>query len=49
MSNGNEILFTDDLSGYWAEIILPLALPTTYTYSIPVHFVDRAKPGYRLK
>ncbi|NOT93462.1 MAG: primosomal protein N' [Ferruginibacter sp.] len=31
----------------WAEIILPLALPQTYTYSIPLHLVDKVKPGCR--
>ena len=30
-----------------AEIILPLALPTTYTYSIPPQFLERARPGCR--
>ncbi len=49
MSNGNEILFADDSSGFWAEIILPLALPTTYTYSIPTQFLQRAIPGCRVE
>ena len=35
MSAENEIQFADASSGFWAEIILPLALPTTYTYAIP--------------
>jgi len=47
MSNENEIAFTKESSGFWAEIILPLALPTTYTYAIPIHLKDRAKPGCR--
>ena len=34
-------------SGYWAEIILPLALPTVYTYAIPDHLLSMAKPGCR--
>lgn len=49
MSKGNEIQFTDGYSGVWAEIILPLALPTTYTYSIPVQFLPRALPGCRVE
>ncbi len=49
MSNGNEILFADESSGFWAEIILPLALPTTYTYSIPTHLLHKAKPGCRVE
>ena len=47
MNTGNEILFADESSGFWAEIILPLALPTTYTSSIPSHFSERARPGCR--
>ena len=49
MSTGNEIQFADDLTGFWAEIILPLALPTTYTYSIPSQFLHRALPGCRVE
>lgn len=49
MSKDNEILFTADLPGVWAEIILPLALPTTYTYAIPAQFIQRALPGCRVE
>lgn len=49
MSKGNEILFADDSSVFWTEIILPLALPTTYTYSIPSEFIERARPGCRVE
>jgi primosomal protein N' (replication factor Y) len=49
MNKGNEILFADDSSGFWAEIILPLALPTTYTYSIPTQFLEKANPGCRVE
>lgn len=49
MSKGNEILFADYSTGFWAEIILPLALPTTYTYSIPSEFIKRAIPGCRVE
>lgn len=49
MNKGNEIQFTDDLPGSWAEIILPLALPTTYTYSIPVALLPKVKSGCRVE
>lgn len=47
MSKGNEIAFEDGTSGYWAEIILPLAVPTTYTYAVPPTLLPRTKPGCR--
>lgn len=34
-------------SEFWAEIILPLALPNVYTYSIPSELVPFSKPGCR--
>ncbi|HQW85039.1 MAG TPA: DEAD/DEAH box helicase, partial [Ferruginibacter sp.] len=49
MNKENEILFADDLSGFWAEIILPLALPTTYTYSIPKKIIQKVTPGCRVE
>ena len=49
VNKDNEILFTEKNSGIWAEVILPLALPTTYTYSIPLHLADRAVPGCRVE
>ncbi|MBK8610603.1 MAG: primosomal protein N' [Chitinophagaceae bacterium] len=49
MSTGNEIQFADDSSGFWAEIILPLALPTTYTYAIPPALLQKAIPGCRVE
>lgn len=49
MSKGNEIPFSGADSGIWAEIILPLALPTTYTYSIPASLVQKAMPGCRVE
>ena len=33
----------------FAEIIIPLAIPKTYTYSIPVDMVDFAVPGVRVE
>ena len=47
MTTDNEIAFKENDSGFWAEIILPLALPTVYTYSIPEHLLAIAKPGSR--
>ena len=47
MTTTNEISFLENNSGYWAEIILPLALPTVYTYAIPEHLISQAKPGCR--
>jgi primosomal protein N' (replication factor Y) (superfamily II helicase) len=46
ITNDN-ILFTEPSSGLWAEIILPLALPQNYTYTIPVELMDKVKPGCR--
>ena len=33
----------------YAEIILPLALPKTYTYSIPLEMHEAAIPGVRVE
>ena len=33
--------------GFYAEIIIPLALPKNYTWSIPSEFQNSAKPGIR--
>lgn len=49
MNTGNEILFKEAASGLWAEIIMPLALPNTYTYAIPVELVEKVKPGCRVE
>lgn len=49
MNKGNEIQFADDMPVYWAEIILPLALPTTYTYSVPNALLPKARPGCRVE
>lgn len=49
MNKGNNILFADESSGFWAEIILPLALPTNYTYAVPTKFLQRATPGCRVE
>ena len=47
MSTELEINFTEEEPNYWAEIILPLALPTIYTYAVPVHLIQQAQPGCR--
>jgi primosomal protein N' (replication factor Y) len=46
-SDVQEIGFADESSGYWANIILPLALPTVYTYAIPTHLLQKATVGCR--
>ena len=33
----------------FAEIIIPLAIPKTYTYSIPMEMQDIAVPGVRVE
>jgi len=43
----NQINFTESNSGFWTEIILPLALPLVYTYEIPTHLINIAKIGCR--
>jgi len=34
---------------YWVDVILPLALPTVYTYALPNEFLDDAVPGKRVE
>lgn len=33
----------------YAEVIIPLALPKNYTWSVPEQFLDRVKPGIRVE
>ena len=52
--NTEENLFTNSrppetLPLLWAEVILPLALPVTYTYSIPQHFPSENIIGCRVE
>ena len=51
MNNKNEIIFNEDANAavMFAEVILPLALPTTYTYAVPPPFADKIKPGCRVE
>src|SRR4051794_26914385 len=44
----NETQTSSD-TGTWADIILPLALPALYTYSIPPELIDQAQPGCRVE
>ncbi len=47
MLSENHSLFAENESGHWAEIILPLAIPKIYTYSVPDNLLERAKTGCR--
>jgi primosomal protein N' (replication factor Y) len=47
MKKGQIEAFEEQSSGYWAEILLPLALPTVYTYAVPAHLTGAAKRGCR--
>ncbi|MFC4263625.1 primosomal protein N' [Ferruginibacter yonginensis] len=47
MQPNTEFDFADKTSGYWALVILPLALPTVYTYEIPLHLLPIATVGSR--
>ena len=33
----------------YAEVIIPLALPKNYTWSVPEHFRSQVKPGIRVE
>lgn len=47
MPETNDILFSEEETGLWAEIILPLALPNVYTYAIPLSLAAQARTGCR--
>ncbi len=49
MTGNINILFKEEEALLYAEIILPLALPTTYTYAIPAHLQQKALPGCRVE
>ncbi len=49
LNTEENILFTEPKVTMWAEVIMPLALPTTYTYSIPQQFQAKLKPGCRVE
>lgn len=46
MDATGSILF-EEIAIAWAEIILPLAIPTTYTYAIPLALMDKVSTGCR--
>ncbi|HVX52824.1 MAG TPA: primosomal protein N' [Chitinophagaceae bacterium] len=48
-SNGNETLFTgrQPSTQLYAEVLIPLALPKNYTWSIPPQYQSAAKTGVR--
>ncbi len=46
MNQGDNILFEEKFT-LWAEVILPLALPVTYTYGIPDALITKAQHGSR--
>jgi primosomal protein N' (replication factor Y) (superfamily II helicase) len=43
----SELDFKEPTSGYWAEVILPLALPTVYTYAVPPSLLTKTLQGCR--
>lgn len=47
MGTDRNILFKEPAITCWASIILPLALPQTYTYAVPYDLIDKVKPGCR--
>ena len=49
MSEQENLLFKEEKPTHWATVILPLALPTTYTYAIPAHLFAEALPGCRVE
>ncbi len=40
---------TSETGGTYCEVIIPLALPTTYTWSVPEHLQHAAKVGIRVE
>ena len=48
MFDESEIAFSE-VPAFWADVILPLALPKVYTYSVPEAFKDKALPGHRVE
>ena len=49
MQTSPNILFKEHTATHWANIILPLALPTIYTYTIPTHFLPKMQIGCRVE
>ncbi|MFT3981062.1 MAG: primosomal protein N' [Ferruginibacter sp.] len=49
MSNEATILFAEPAATRWVNVILPLALPVIYTYSLPEQLAEKALPGCRVE
>ncbi len=49
MIKETEIAFPAEKAAGWALVILPLALPTVYTYAVPAHLASVALPGHRVE
>jgi primosomal protein N' (replication factor Y) len=50
MSNfQNELIFDSPSEQLWVEVILPLALPRNYNYSVPVTLIPAVQPGVRVE
>jgi primosomal protein N' (replication factor Y) len=47
VSGNTDLLFPTPKAILWAEVILPLAIPKTYTYTVPDHLQTKAKIGCR--
>jgi len=41
--NTQNLFENEKISSAWVEVILPLALPTTYTYSVPETLLTKIK------
>ena len=46
-TTGDNLFSAKSTATAWAEVILPLAIPKTYTYTIPQHLQSKAHPGCR--
>ena len=52
LKNENDLLFSSDASATataFAEVLLPLALPQTYTYAVPSALMEKIQPGCRVE
>lgn len=49
MPESSPILFTEPAATMWGEVLLPLALPVNYTYTIPAHLQSVIRPGCRVE
>ncbi|MEO6718738.1 MAG: primosomal protein N', partial [Ferruginibacter sp.] len=53
MTDPNQIIFPgivlEKANSTFADVIIPLALPNTYTYSVPAIFADKIKLGCRVE